>query len=45
MGEENTNLEKGDDKMTPANSNIIPIEINFKSYLDNQQSNYIAIFS
>ena len=45
MGEENIDLKKGDGKMVTANSNIIPIEINFKSYLDNQQSNYIPVFS
>ena len=43
--EEKANWEIEDGKMLTATSNIIPVEISFKSYLDNQQSNYIPVFS
>jgi len=42
---EKTNWEIEDGKMLKVTSNTIPVEINFKLYIDNQQSSYIPVFS
>ena len=42
---EKTDWEIEDGKMLKVTSNTIPVDINFKSCIDNQQSSYIPVFS